>query len=288
MNKTIGFIGSGKVAHSFIPVLSEQNYKIEFVVSKNREQIKSLKKKSKIENIYDSVEKISKCNFLFISVPDSKISEVAEQIASLKTDFEDTIFIHLSGSRSIDELQILEKKNYSVAGFHPMQSFPLLTQVSLKNAYAAIETRNEKIFNELSKLAKKLKMNPFQIFPDQKTAYHMMGVMISNFMTTSFFNADKLLENSENIPPSNQLLSAIAFQTLENIIKHNPVNSLSGPIDRGDFGTVEKHLKYLKNNTSLTQYYITNSLSIAEVALKKGSISEDQFREISLLLEKYL
>ena len=287
MNKTVGFIGSGKIVHSLIPALIKNDFTIEFVIGNNQDELKSLKNNYSIKTTSSSIENIKDCDLIFVAVPDSKISEISQNISELEKDFSSAIFIHLSGSGTIEELKSLSDKNILVAGFHPMQSFPSYNSVPLKNVYAAVETENKNIFDKLSAVAEQLKMIPFQIFPDQKTAYHLMGVMVSNFMTANFFNADKLFPESKNIPASNKLLSTIATQTLENIIKSGSVNSLSGPIERGDLETVQKHLELLKNTPSQLSFYISSSLTLCEIALKKGSITESGYNDLINLLKKY-
>jgi len=74
---------------------------------------------------------------------------------------------------------------------------------------------------------------------------------------------------------------------LQNIEKKGSVPSLTGPIARGDLGTLEKHLQAIAENIpDLLPAYRELGKITAEVALKKNSISSQESLNIKLLLSK--
>lgn len=284
MIKSASFIGSGKIVHSLIPALIEKNISVESVYSLNKTELNFLNSNYKVDAVND-LSKLFTSDIIFIAVPDSLISEIAVELSTLTKNFSNTIFIHLSGSKTIADLSSLAEKKYKVAGFHPMQTFPSYEKVNLQNIYSAIEATDLEVFDNLKDLAQKLEMNPFEIKSEEKTAYHLMGVFVSNFMTANFFNADQITKQFGNIPKSQELLNIIAKQTLENILKNGAVNSLSGPIERGDVETVKLHLEELKKNKTALDHYTATSLTLLKIAFEKGSINQEKFNEISILLK---
>jgi len=284
MIKSASFIGSGKIVHSLIPSLMEKNISVESVCSLNITELNFLSSNYTITAV-NNLSELFPSDIIFIAVPDSLISEIAVELSTLTKNFSNTIFIHLSGSKTISDLSSLSEKKYRVAGFHPMQTFSSYQKVNLQNIYSAIETTDSEVFNKLKNLSTKLGMNPFEIKSEEKTAYHLMGVFVSNFMTANFFNADQITKQFGNIPKSKELLNVIAKQTLENILTNGAVNSLSGPIERGDAETVKLHLNELKKDKTALEHYISTSLTLLKIAFEKESINQAKFNEINILLK---
>lgn len=286
MSKSVSFVGSGKIVHSLYPALIQAGYQIESVVSPDKKETESLTLNQKTVSS-TNLQELYNSDFIFIAVPDSKINFLAKEISNLDKDFSKTVFLHLSGSKTLSELLPLEKKGFKTAGMHPMQTFPSYSQINLTDVYTAIETEDEKVFESVKILTEDLKMNSFLINPEQKTAYHLMGVFVSNFMTANFFNADEITKQFTNIPEAGKLLNTIARQTLENILEKGSVNSLSGPVERGDLSTIKLHLNQLKNNSAVLNHYVSSSLILAKIALEKGSISRVTYEEICGLLNSF-
>jgi len=75
--------------------------------------------------------------------------------------------------------------------------------------------------------------------------------------------------------------------TIRNIESKGTVQSLTGPIARGDIGTVEKHLSALQENLEiLIEFYCRTGLLTVDVALKKGTISRERALEIKSLFNR--
>jgi len=75
--------------------------------------------------------------------------------------------------------------------------------------------------------------------------------------------------------------------TLHNIEQKGSVPSLTGPIARGDLGTLEKHLEAIRAQMpSLLSVYGELGKITADVALKKNSLSAEQVAAIKSLLSK--
>jgi len=71
---------------------------------------------------------------------------------------------------------------------------------------------------------------------------------------------------------------------LNNIDNIGLPDCLTGPVSRGDLGTISKHLTALKaNNSSLLTTYKELGLHTIPIALKKGKIDEYKAEELKAL-----
>jgi predicted short-subunit dehydrogenase-like oxidoreductase (DUF2520 family) len=73
--------------------------------------------------------------------------------------------------------------------------------------------------------------------------------------------------------------------TLNNIDSIGLPNCLTGPVARGDLGTIERHLKALRaENSSLLTTYKELGLQTIPIALAKGKVNEQKAEQMRTLL----
>lgn len=87
--------------------------------------------------------------------------------------------------------------------------------------------------------------------PGRKAEYHLACVEMSNMICGLAALAQKHMENTGFT--SNEALDAIKplfIANANNIFEKGPAKALSGPVERGDTATLEKHLKYMDEDES--------------------------------------
>jgi len=248
MKEKIAIIGAGKVAHSLVPALVKSGYYVEAIQSKKLLSAKKLAQKYSVGNFTDSLKEIpAGIKIFLLTVPDSEIKKTAEKLSRLNFNFKQSFFIHFSGVDDMSVLISLENKGAAIASIHLMQTFPTKRIASLKGIHTAIETNDERSYKLLIKLSKDLQLKPFRIRSEDKVYYHLAGVIGSNFLAGNLYNSEELLslcgiEKKDSF----EILKSTIYTTLENTRGFGAANALSGPIDRGDFKTIKKHIAALK------------------------------------------
>jgi len=299
MKTKAAIIGAGRISYSLTSALIKNGYEITSVISKNIESAKTLARKFPIRKYSNDIEQIPKSTKLFfLSVPDGELKKVAAEISHLKLNFENLNFIHLSGSENISVLNSIKRKGGITASIHPMQTFPSKKVFTLKNVYSAVETPNDKHFNYLSELCKKLGMIPFKIKSNQKTFYHLAGVFASNFLAGNLSISKKMLmQNDINAKMFFNILSSTIDSTLRNVKKVGPAKALSGPVDRGDIQTIRKHISSLKKMINKVdgkyfslqlKNYIVQSMNLLNLVEEKQGKLNNAHREIKKTLVREL
>jgi predicted short-subunit dehydrogenase-like oxidoreductase (DUF2520 family) len=292
----IVIIGAGKLAYSLTSALLNAGYSVQSIISRKLSSAKSLAKKYSVPHFSNSIHKIpAGIKNYFITVPDGEIKKVAEKLASLNRNFKDCICIHFSGVENINSLNSLTKKGCATGSLHIIRPFPSKNTFDLKNSPASIETEGKRVNSFLIQLCNKLKLRPHRITSDEKVLHHLAAVHSSNFLVGNLFNAFSLLSSKGNFQID--ILRRTTQSALENVFKLSPAKALSGPIDRGDFYTINKHIealdkkiirarrkerpKLLKNN------YIIQSLGLLEVVKAKyGKLSENHLKIKKFLMSK--
>lgn len=292
-NKEIIIIGAGKVAWSVTSGLAKIDKRPGLIISRKLNSAKKLALKFAIKNYSDKLEIKKTGSLIFLlSVPDSEIEKTAREISILKINHKKNFYIHFSGSEDLSPLSSLSRIGGNVGSFHLMQTFPSRKAFKIKNSFVGLEFDNPKTKNLLTDIASRLQLRPVEIPKGGKSLYHLTGVFISNFLVSNFYIAEEIFEQSKikGISPF-EMLEPILYSTIANIRKSGVLESISGPVQRGDFTTVQNHIKVLwkyleSDKISLTTLmsYLVQSLSLLKLLeLKNGKLSGNHEQILNLL-----
>jgi predicted short-subunit dehydrogenase-like oxidoreductase (DUF2520 family) len=107
----------------------------------------------------------------------------------------------------------------------------------LDGAWAAIAGENEEALGAASRLADLLRLRPFELDDADRLVYHAAAVMAQGFLVALHWAAAELFEEA-GAPPA--ALLPLMQRTMDNDFE------LTGPITRGDFETIERHLEVIR------------------------------------------
>jgi predicted short-subunit dehydrogenase-like oxidoreductase (DUF2520 family) len=161
---------------------------------------------------------------VLLCVPDAAIADVAASI-----DIGPWV-AHVSGATALAALDPHERR----FGLHPLQTFTRARgPEQLDGAYAAASGETEEAREIAFWLARELSLQPFALDDAERALYHAGAAVASNFLVTLHRAAADLLE-AAGAPP--EALVPLMRRTIDNDFE------LTGPIERGDWETVEAHL----------------------------------------------
>jgi predicted short-subunit dehydrogenase-like oxidoreductase (DUF2520 family) len=163
-----------------------------------------------------------------LCVPDAAIGEVARGIAP------GPWLAHVSGATSVAALAPHELR-FSV---HPLQTFTRSGDpAQFDGAWAAVTAETEEARSRARWLAGSLGLRPFELADDVRPLYHAGAAIASNYLVTLYRAAARLLVEA-GAPP--EALAPLMRRTIDNGFE------LTGPIARGDWETVERHLEAIR------------------------------------------
>jgi predicted short-subunit dehydrogenase-like oxidoreductase (DUF2520 family) len=184
---------------------------------------------------------------VFLAVPDGAVTEMATRFAAAGSRIPRGVaFVHVSGALELAALQPLRAR-HAVGSFHPLQSFPEpRPPVAFRGIVVAVDASSEALKRRLAALARGLGARPKHVDDSRRVLYHAAAVFASNYADVLMDVAVGLLVAagwSEKEAVGG--LGELAEGALVNIRKRGPVAGLTGPIRRGDAGTVSRHLAAL-------------------------------------------
>jgi predicted short-subunit dehydrogenase-like oxidoreductase (DUF2520 family) len=158
-----------------------------------------------------------------LCVPDSAIAEVAAAIPV------GPWVAHVSGATPLAALAPHQRR----LSVHPLQTFTHRRgPEQLDGAHAAVTADNDEGRRLGWWLAQTLGLVPFDLADDAKPVYHAGAAIASSYLVTLHRVASELFE-AAGAPPV--ALVPLMRRTIENDFE------LTGPIDRGDWQTVDRH-----------------------------------------------
>jgi predicted short-subunit dehydrogenase-like oxidoreductase (DUF2520 family) len=190
---------------------------------------------------------ITAADLLLIAVPDDALKGVAERLAAGGAVTGRHIVLHTSGLHDRSVLGSLEASGAGLGSWHPLQTFagPAGDPDALSGSPAVIEG-DARALVAARELAGLLHLSPIvEIPPDRKALYHAGAVFASNYLVVLAEIAARLARDAGAGEASAQLFLPLMHGTLANYAAGG-AGALTGPIRRGDAGTVARHLEALK------------------------------------------
>lgn len=282
----LGFIGAGVVGTALAVRLSEKGYAVSAVASRSAASAQRLADAVWGCRAYETNQDVADvCDFVFVTTPDDAIARV---IAEVRWHAGQKV-AHCSGADSLDVLEKARSEGAQVGAFHPLQTFASVDHAiaNLPGSTFALEAEGE-MLGTLKGMAEALEGRWVVLGPGDKVLYHAAAVMACNYMVTLVKMATDLWA-SFGVAPAEAIraLRPLLQGTVNNIANVGLPNCLTGPIARGDVGTIRKHLEALEARApEIAPIYREMGLRTIPIALQKGRINEERANELRLLLSK--
>jgi len=284
----VGFIGAGRAANTLALGFHDNGYRVASVASRTLASAEALA--GRIEGCIPheaSQEVVDGCDLVFITTPDDAIEATAR---SVRWHSEMGV-AHCSGAESTSLLEVAQEQGASIGSFHPMQTFPMANEgvASLAGVAFAVEGPSP-LIDVLKEMANALGGWPVEIGPEYRAIYHITGFLACGAVITLMSQAAELWRTMGHTKEQGlDVILPILRSTVDSLETRGTHAAFTGPISRGDIGTVRKHLDALESQ-SPTMLPIYCEIALAGVALSRdrGSIDHVKEQEITTLLEDRL
>jgi predicted short-subunit dehydrogenase-like oxidoreductase (DUF2520 family) len=279
-----GFIGAGTTGTALAVRLSQKGCPVVAVSSRTLSSAEKLAGLVPDCRVYNTAQDVAEAaEIVFITTPDDVIAQVCSEVQWR----EGKSVVHCSGARSVDILESAKKLGAAVGSFHPLQTFAGVDQAiqNLPGSTFALEAE-EPLLTTQKELTRLLNGNWVILKPGDKVLYHAAAVFACNYLVTLVKLALDLWQNFGVSPQeATRALIPLLEGTINNIDNIGLPDCLTGPVARGDSGTIERHLSALEaKNPALLSTYKELGLQTIPIALAKGKVSEQKAEEMKVLL----
>ncbi len=265
----IAIVGPGRAGQSIAIAANGAGHDVVAVAARDTEQAIAVARR------FDAVplaigEPIPPVDLVIIAVSDHAIEAVADVVAPVARNAAASA-VHLSGATPVSALRSFGVHDVAIGSFHPLQTMPTpeLGARRLVGAWVAV-TADEPLRSTLYDLAGTIGLHPFELRDDDRAAYHAAAAAAANFPISALAIAQRLFE-ATGVPfdAARPLVEAIVANTFE----FGPQTSLTGPIARGDTGTVSLQINAVRETTPDLAAAFESMVDATAAVV--GSFSED-------------
>jgi predicted short-subunit dehydrogenase-like oxidoreductase (DUF2520 family) len=286
----IGFIGAGKVATAFGRYLHTKGVPISGYFDHHPEKKAHAGRQTRSVAFQSSADLSAHSDLLFITTRDDQIEGACRQLCRENSIASRHLVGHMSGAHSSRLLSDARNLGATVFSLHPLQAFAdeAGSLAALPETWFSLEgdiTGLDPIIDLLARMG-----NPYlTLSPEHKSLYHISACMLSNYLVTLADAAMAALEQAGIDPREGfRAMRPLMDGTLSNIAQLGPARALTGPIARGDAGTVARHMAALRTRglEDIKSLYVQMGLKTLELAGNEGAATPEAGAEVRRLLKE--
>ncbi len=285
---SIAIIGLGKVGTAVGHLLRNAGHEIAAVADRSPDALKRGITHTGGAASKDPLHAAQSADAIFITTPDDLIRSACDEIAEGGGFGPGKKVVHMSGAGGLDLLESARASGAQIATIHPLQSFVDMEGVisSIPGSAFSITAEGE-MRDWAVRIVEDLGGIPFFVSDEDKPFYHAAACMASNYLVT-LMNMVEGIYRQIGMQENEALRSfwPLVRGTIRNIEGKGTEKSLTGPIARGDIGTIRKHLTVLGEKAPrLLVLYREMGLFTVDIALRNNTLSEESAKEIESLLK---
>jgi predicted short-subunit dehydrogenase-like oxidoreductase (DUF2520 family) len=237
----------------------------------------------------DPAGAVRRARWVLLTVPDDALGPVARALAGAGAFRRGQCVIHTSGLHTADRLAPARRAGASAASLHPLHSFarPAESLRTFAGTVCAIEG-DPPAAAAARRLARAAGGRPLAIDPTRKGLYHAGAVLACNDFIALFGAGARLLEAAGlGRREARGGLLDLVEGAVRNLRRVGYPAALTGPVARGDAGTVRAHLRALRCHAPdlLPAYRAAGALAV-RTALEKRTLSPAGARTLGKILSR--
>lgn len=240
----VGFVGVGAAGSALARALAAASVPVVAVTGKGPKRAHALAAAIPGCVAVPTAQDVAdRADLVVLAVPDRAIAEVCAAVRWRAG----AAVVHCSGAHSLDVLEPARAAGALVGGCHPLQTLTGAPEdaARLAGSVFGIEAE-EPLRGMLADLVERIGGRPVFLSARDKALYHASAVLIANYTVTLAATAAGLwqafgVDRRDGLRALLPLLQG----TVANLEQHGLPAALTGPISRGDAGTLERHLDAL-------------------------------------------
>jgi predicted short-subunit dehydrogenase-like oxidoreductase (DUF2520 family) len=282
---SIAILGAGRVGSTLARALHAAGYPIAAVWSRTLVHAQELARE--VDARVTPLEATpASARITLVAVSDDSLAELAANLAHAGAWSTGQMVVHCSGVLPAAVLAPAAEHGALIGGLHPLAAIAERNQALPPGITFAVEA-GEPLRDTLWRMARDLDGHPFDIDPAARPLYHAAAVLASNYTVVLAALATELLQRAGM--DADQALPAIVplmRSTLDNLAAAGLPGALTGPVVRGDAGTVMAHLAALDAEAPHIAH-IYRALAHAAIPLAAGraNLSPTTLEQLETVLD---
>jgi len=268
----VGVVGAGRVGSALAVALSRAGHRIAGVSAISDASRRRAADRLPDVPVRPADDVVRGADLVLLTVPDDALAEVVRGLAEVGAFRRGQFVVHTSGRHGLDVLEPAIRAGALPLALHPVMTFAggsedveRLTGVSFGvTAPDELRAAGEALVVEMGG-------EPVWVPEEARVLYHAALAWGSNYLVTLVTTAVDLLRATGAERPE-LLLAPLLGAALDNALRRGDA-ALTGPVSRGDAGTVTAHLDTLRRNApEVVPAYVALARLTADRALRDGRL----------------
>ncbi|HEY0442715.1 MAG TPA: DUF2520 domain-containing protein [Candidatus Limnocylindrales bacterium] len=280
----VGIVGAGAVGTALGVALTRAGWPVAAVASRDpgrRERFRQLVEGAR--GFAEATALLDEVELVILAVPDDAIPRVAGGLRL----YSGQALVHTSGALGAEVLSGAMAAGTQIGAFHPLVAFADTERAvaALHGATVAIEG-DDQLAAMLAEMAEAIGAHPVRLAAGSKSAYHAAAVLAAGGFV-ALLDAIAELGRVAGLDEAGSLAiyGPLLEQTLGNARALGIRNALTGPITRGDTGTLEAHLAALRAHApGVVELYMAAARREIDLAEARRSLTPEAARAMRSLL----
>ncbi|HKS48466.1 MAG TPA: DUF2520 domain-containing protein [Amycolatopsis sp.] len=233
-------------------------------------------------------EVVAAADLVLLAVPDDALAGLVRGLAATGSWRTGQIVIHTSGAHGLDVLGPAAEAGALPLALHPVMTFTGreedLQRMAACSVGVTAAAEDEAAWHVGEALTMEMGGEPVRIPETARPLYHAALAHGANHLVTLVNDCVELLRGS-GIAHAERMLGPLLSAALDNALRHGD-RALTGPVVRGDAGTVRRHLAVLTERApDVEPCYSTMAERTVARATTAGLLDAGAAAEITELLE---
>ena len=248
MARTVSIVGAGRVGISLGKHLRELGWRVGAVVTRSKSTARAAARRIGTGKPFERLtSEVCAADVILFATPDDVLPAIARDLARIAgAGCKGKVVLHTSATLDRSALAPLARLGASTGSLHPMQAFGGKVVPKLKGVIFGVEG-DAKARRMAQSLARSLGGIPVVIETADKPAYHAAAVMAGGSLYPVLeAGLELLMSIGFTRQRASQTLLPLLRQILDNIERIGPRAAWTGPLSRGDYAVVAKHMNALR------------------------------------------
>ncbi len=234
-------------------------------------------------------EVVAGADLALLAVPDDVLAGLVRGLAAAGSFRPGQIVVHTSGAHGISVLAPAAEHGVLPLALHPVMTFTGRVEDVARLAGASVGVTaaagDEAAWSVGEALVVEMTADPVRVPEDVRPLYHAALAHGANHLVTLVRDCVDTLERA-GISPAERLVAPLLSAALDNALRHGD-RALTGPVARGDVGTIRTHLRELEVvDPDLAATYRALATRTAHRAAAAGLLPEHAAKDVLATLEE--
>jgi predicted short-subunit dehydrogenase-like oxidoreductase (DUF2520 family) len=249
MTETLAIVGAGRVGRALGRRLRELGWKVGAVVTRNESSARRAVRFIGAGTALSAMSRrILQSTCILIATPDASVASVAEELSRIGgEELKGHVILHTSGALDSSVLNAVRRHGAATGSMHPLQTFNGVDVPPLEGKVFTVEGDAQAV-RKARKIARAVGANPSPIEARNKPLYHAAGALAAGHTLVVVESAIQLMM-SLGMKRSESMRAVLPMtkQVLQNYERLGMKAAWTGPLARGDYEVVAKHLAALQD-----------------------------------------